>query len=296
MRPAEPDRRWPTGLSVAPSSDCRAGPTRCAPSSGEMQDAARDPGWLQDWTGKRVTSFGDRLWWTWQLTGSGTRDGSWRATSTRTASRRPPTSTLAGGSRAEGRYVDPKPYDEAVEKGIRSRPVGTAVLDGPERFLMRCSWTSPIRCRRSVRRRDRAGRRRWRGGLHGRLREALPFDAKLFDGDPCWCTISTRSCGLGGPVRAATEPDSRTAWRSCGRPSWLGRAGPDDVGRRPDGQLRRSGRDGQCRPRNAVRRSLGPPLWHSDIGGYTSINAVVKNYAATGTQPAVGADGRRSGS
>mgnify|MGYP006191520133 CR=1 FL=1 len=23
--------------------------------------------WLQDWTGQRTTSFGDRLWWTWQL-------------------------------------------------------------------------------------------------------------------------------------------------------------------------------------------------------------------------------------
>src|SRR5690606_22866472 len=23
--------------------------------------------WLQDWTGRRTTSFGDRLWWTWQL-------------------------------------------------------------------------------------------------------------------------------------------------------------------------------------------------------------------------------------
>ncbi|TDC56458.1 hypothetical protein E1281_07190 [Actinomadura sp. KC345] len=23
--------------------------------------------WLQDWSGRRTTSFGDRLWWTWQL-------------------------------------------------------------------------------------------------------------------------------------------------------------------------------------------------------------------------------------
>ena len=30
--------------------------------------APRSPAvWLQDWTGKRTTSFGDRLWWTWQL-------------------------------------------------------------------------------------------------------------------------------------------------------------------------------------------------------------------------------------
>ncbi|WP_179229179.1 alpha-glucosidase [Parenemella sanctibonifatiensis] len=35
--------------------------------------AARDAGavvsgvWLQDWTGRRTTSFGDRLWWTWQV-------------------------------------------------------------------------------------------------------------------------------------------------------------------------------------------------------------------------------------
>ena len=35
----------------------------------EMQDAGTEISgvWLQDWTGKRVTSFGDRLWWTWQL-------------------------------------------------------------------------------------------------------------------------------------------------------------------------------------------------------------------------------------
>ena len=23
--------------------------------------------WLQDWVGKRVTTFGEQLWWTWQL-------------------------------------------------------------------------------------------------------------------------------------------------------------------------------------------------------------------------------------
>src|SRR5699024_218038 len=35
----------------------------------ELQQASTQVAgvWLQDWTGQRTTSFGDRLWWTWQL-------------------------------------------------------------------------------------------------------------------------------------------------------------------------------------------------------------------------------------
>src|SRR5699024_2894540 len=35
----------------------------------ELQEASTQVAgvWLQDWTGQRTTSFGDRLWWTWQL-------------------------------------------------------------------------------------------------------------------------------------------------------------------------------------------------------------------------------------
>ena len=34
-------------------------------------DAAVSAVWIQDWTGRRITGFGDRLWWTWQ------RDEAW---------------------------------------------------------------------------------------------------------------------------------------------------------------------------------------------------------------------------
>ena len=72
--------------------------------------------WLQDWTGKRVTSFGDRLWWTWQLDRQ--RYPGWKAgaTSTRTGSR---------SHLHQPWLVDPRRkassirnlYEEAVEKG-----------------------------------------------------------------------------------------------------------------------------------------------------------------------------------
>ena len=36
-----------------------------------LADAAVSAVWIQDWTGRRITGFGDRLWWTWQ------RDEAW---------------------------------------------------------------------------------------------------------------------------------------------------------------------------------------------------------------------------
>ena len=75
--------------------------------------------WLQDWTGKRQTSFGSQLWWTWQLDQqqypAGTR---WSLTSPPRASMCSPTSTLPGRRSRQERPQHPQPLRRGRGEGL----------------------------------------------------------------------------------------------------------------------------------------------------------------------------------
>ncbi|MCU0280056.1 MAG: alpha-glucosidase [Candidatus Nanopelagicales bacterium] len=239
--------------------------------------------WLQDWTGKRTTSFGDRLWWTWQLD----------------KQRYPGWTKLVKDLNDEGIevltyinpwLVDPAPkgdasiknlYQEAIDKGytVQTQSGQPYLMDqnGFEAVLV--DFTNPAA-------------RAWYAdviaedvlgagavGFMADFGEALPFDAKLFDGDPLlvhnqypqlWASVVREGCDQAG------QPECLAFMRS----SFLG--SPEEVPMMWNGDqmVNYADQDGMA---SAVYAMLsggisGSPLWHSDIGGYTSINAVVKNY------------------
>ena len=251
--------------------------------------------WLQDWTGKRVTSFGDRLWWTWQLD----------------RQRYPGWKKLVRDLNADGiqvtTYINPgwvDPAPKAIPRSATSttKPSRRATPSRPSRDS-RCmmdqngfdagarDFTNPdaVDWYADVIAEDVLGPARWAswrtsgGASVRRLRSSST-------GTRCWCTTSTRSCGLGGPggLRPGRTAGLRMAFM---RSAFLGRAGPDDVGRRPDGQLH-ADQDGMASGVYGMLSggSVGLALWHSDIGGYEHQRGGQELRAATGTQPAVGAD------
>ncbi len=109
--------------------------------------------------------------------------------------------------------------------------------------------------------------------------EALPYDAKLFDGDAAivhnlypqlWASVVRQGCDQAG------QPQCLAFMRSA----FIGSAQQVPMMWNGDQMVDYAEQDGMA---SAVYGMLsggisGSPLWHSDIGGYTSINAVVKNY------------------
>ncbi|MGB3014563.1 MAG: TIM-barrel domain-containing protein, partial [Candidatus Nanopelagicales bacterium] len=156
----------------------------------EMQDAGTEISgvWLQDWTGKRVTSFGDRLWWTWQLD----------------RQRYPGWKKLVRDLNEDGIQVttyinpwlvDPAPkgdtsirnlYDEAVEKGytVQTQSGQPYLMDQNGFDAVLVDFTNPdaVDWYADVIAQDVLGA--GAVGFMADFGEALPFDAKLFDGDP----------------------------------------------------------------------------------------------------------------
>ncbi|MBI2244897.1 MAG: hypothetical protein HYU55_13520, partial [Nocardioides sp.] len=61
-----PLARWATRGAIV---GLQGGTQEVRRELGRLLDAGANVSgvWIQDWTGKRTTSFGDRLWWTWQL-------------------------------------------------------------------------------------------------------------------------------------------------------------------------------------------------------------------------------------
>ncbi|HHU11230.1 MAG TPA: alpha-glucosidase, partial [Intrasporangiaceae bacterium] len=240
--------------------------------------------WLQDWSGRRTTSFGDRLWWTWQLD----------------EERYPEWGRLVEDLAAEGirttTYVNPWLVDaagkgddrirnlwaEAAEQGflVRNKAGDAYLIDqgGFEASLIDLTnpearqWYSQVIAEEVLGKHGVAG-------FMADFGEGLPFDAVLASGKSRlehnrwplhWAQVVREACLLAG------LPDCVTWFRSgsLGMDEWapLFWAG--------DQMVDWSEQDGL---RSALWGMLaagvsGWPLVHSDVGGYTSINAVVRDY------------------
>lgn len=239
--------------------------------------------WLQDWTGKRTTSFGDRLWWTWQLDRQ--RYPGWRK--------------LVRDLNDEGievlTYINPwlvdaaqkgdpdidNLFQHAVDEGyvVKTQSGQPYLMDQNGFDAVLVDFTNPAA-------------RDWyadviaeevlgagAAGFMADFGEALPFDAKLHEGDPTlvhnwypqlWASVVREGCDRAG------RPECLAFMRSA----FLGSAQQVPMMWAGDQMVDFADQDGMV---SAVYGMLsggvsGSPLWHSDIGGYTSINAVGKNY------------------
>jgi alpha-glucosidase len=239
--------------------------------------------WLQDWVGKRVTGFGEQLWWTWQLD-TATYPG-W--------------DQMVADFKAQGidvlTYVNPfvidqdevngvpirNFYKEAEQKGylVKNQVGDTYVVEtvGFPTALVDLTnpdardWFAGVIADQVL----RVGAT----GFMADFGEYLPFDSVLDTGKALkqhnrwpqlWAKTVREACKQGG------VPDCVAFFRS----SYLGTAKNAPLMWAGDQMVDYAVQDGM---RNAVQGMLaggvsGAPLWHSDIGGYTSINAGVKNF------------------
>lgn len=239
--------------------------------------------WIQDWTGRRTTDFGDRLWWTWQLDDE--RYPGWDQLVTDLRDRGIRTTT----------YVNPWLVDAAPkgDEGIRNlwaeardggllveRPGGgpymldqgqfdAALVDltNPEAR----DWMSSVVAEEVL-----------ANGVDGFMAdfgEALPMDAVLHSGDAetmhnawprLWAETVREGCEKAGKPDCATWFRAGTMGMDSQTPAfWNG-----------DQTVTWSADDGLA---SALLGTLsagvsGWPVVHSDIGGYTSIDAVVRDY------------------
>jgi alpha-glucosidase len=239
--------------------------------------------WLQDWIGTRVTDFGDQLWWTWQLD----------------KQQYPQWHKLVRDLEADGikvmTYVNPflvdtavagapdvdNLYEEAIDKGfVVQAPDGgpyvietvgfpTVLVDftNPDAW----DWYADIIAERVL----GAGA----AGFMADFGEGLPYDSRLFDGDGA--SVHNRYPQLyASAVREGCErggvPDCVAFMRS----GYLGSAEQVPLMWAGDQMVTFSEQDGLASTIHGMLSGglSGSPLWHSDVGGYTSINAVVKNY------------------
>lgn len=239
--------------------------------------------WLQDWSGQRTTSFGERLWWTWQLD----------------AERYPGWADLVADLRAAGirttTYVNPFLVD-ATAKGdptirnlwAEARDAGHLVTraDGSPYRLDQGGFDASL-----VDLTDPAAREWFAGviaeevlahgvdGFMADFGEGLPMDGVLADGDAelrhnewpsLWAQTVARACDLAG------RPDCLTWFRSGS----LGMEEHAALFWNGDQTVTYDAQDGLA---SALLGTFsagvsGWPLVHSDIGGYTSIDAVVTDY------------------
>jgi len=242
--------------------------------------------WLQDWTGKRTTSFGDRLWWTWQLDKQ--RYPRWRKL----------VADLADQGIRTTTYVNPFLVDAAPKRddSIRNlwaeaRDAGYLVVDAAgEPILLdqgefdaslvdltdpdARSWFARVIAEEIL--------AHGVSGFMADFAEGLPFDAVLADGDAAllhnrwptlWAQTVQEGCELAGKPRCVT-------WFRAGG---LGQAESAPLFWAGDQLVTFSREDGLA---SALLGTLsagvsGWPLVHSDIGGYTSINAILKDYVRT---------------
>ena len=232
--------------------------------------------WMQDWVGRRVTDFGSRLWWTWELD----------------RSHYPNFSDLQDELTAQGirtlSYVNPFVVDPAEKPNPVSRNLYEEAIGND--FLVKNADGAPYAL-------DQGGfdaflvdlsnpaARNWfgdviydqvalagNGGWMADFSESLPFDSVISDGTPAtwhnrWPAVWAE---LNAQVRERLGGDQlvfhRAAWR--GSPAstgcfWAG-----------DQMVDWDGHDGMA---NALYGILaggvsGMTLNHTDIGGYTGLN------------------------
>jgi len=239
--------------------------------------------WLQDWTGQRTTSFGERLWWTWQLDEE--RYPGWEEL----------LADLDGAGITVTTYVnpflvDPGEKEVAPQRNLfaEAEQAGYLVTDaagqpyaldqgGFDAYLVDLTneaartWYAEVIATEVL-----------AGGVRGFMAdfaEGLPFDAELADGEAqllhnrwpgLWAQTVRDACEV------AEQPDC-VRWFRAGS---LGMESESPLFWNGDQLVSFGSEDGLASVLNATFSAgiSGWPLIHSDVGGYTSINAVLKDY------------------
>lgn len=239
--------------------------------------------WLQDWTGQRTTSFGDRLWWTWQLDTE--RYPGWAELVADLAAEDIAVTTYVNPFLVDPAGKDHPPernlYAEAAEAGylVSDSSGEPYALDqgGFDAYLVDLTNSAARDWFADVIATEVLG-----GGVRGFMAdfaEGLPLDAVLAKGDPrllhnrwplLWAHTVREACERAG------QPDCVTWFRTGA----LGMAEQTPMFWNGD-QLT------SFRPEDGLASVLlgtfsagvsGWPLVHSDVGGYTSIDAQIKEY------------------
>lgn len=240
--------------------------------------------WLQDWVGKRVTSFGEQLWWTWQLDRTTYPD--WEQMVSDFNAQGIRVMTYVNPFVINADMVNGKPirnlYKEARSKGylVRNERGGkpyvvqtvgfpTALVDLTNPAAR--DWFAQVIADQVL----GVGA----SGFMADFGEYLPSDAKVANGSAraqhnrwpqLWARTVRDACQRGG------VPDCVSFFRS----SYLGSPHNVPLMWAGDQMVNYAQQDGMP---NALKGMLaggisGAPLWHSDIGGYTSVNAAVTNF------------------
>ncbi|MEU8797446.1 alpha-glucosidase [Spirillospora sp. NPDC048819] len=239
--------------------------------------------WLQDWSGQRTTSFGDRLWWTWQLD----------------RERYPGWDGLVDDLHRRGikvlTYVNPflvdpsgKPggvprdlFAEARDRGylVAGADGSPYMLDQSEFSAAMVDFTNPAA-------------REWYArviatevagvgadGWMADFGEALPFDAVLHAGSPAelhnrwpveWAEVNRRACDLSG------GPDCLYFMRAA----YTGSPGRAPLFWAGDQLVDWDAHDGLASALHGMLSAgvSGMTLNHTDIGGYTAVDTPFGDY------------------
>lgn len=239
--------------------------------------------WLQDWTGRRTTSFGDRLWWTWQLDedrypGWEQMVADFEAQGIKTLTYiNPWLVPLDEREGAKGRNL----YREAEEKGylVKNAAGEPYRMDQNGFDAVLVDFTNP-------------SARDWyadviaqevigngASGFMADFGESLPYDGVLYAGSAAaehnrypqlWASVVQEGC-----LRAGM-PDCVAFMRSA----YLDSARYTPMMWAGDQMVDYTKGDGLASAILGMHAGgvSGSPLWHSDVGGYTSLNVVVKDY------------------
>lgn len=239
--------------------------------------------WLQDWVGKRVTDFGEQLWWTWQLNrvrypgwGKMVRDFNRQGIKTLTYIN----PFVVDVDRVDGQKIT-NFYKQGEKKGylVKNQRGETYVVEtvGFPTALVDLTnpkardWFADIIAKEVI----GVGA----SGFMADFGEYLPFDSVLYKGSAreqhnrypqLWSQTVREGC------KRSAKPDCVAFFRA----GYLGSRSKVPLWWAGDQMVNYANEDGM---RNAVKGMLaggvsGAPLWHSDIGGYTSVNTGVEDF------------------
>ena len=239
--------------------------------------------WLQDWTGQRTTSFGERLWWTWQLDQQ--RYPGWDAMVASLEARGIKVLTYInpwlvdasgkGDARIRNLYAEAESAGYLVKTGdglpylMDQNGFAAALMDFTNPAAR--DWYADVIANEVL----GAGA----AGFMADFGEGLPYDGVLYEGTPAtehnrypqlWAQVVRQGCLRAGKPDCAAFMRSAYLASSQSTPMlWAG-----------DQLVTYSDQDGLASAVLGMHAGgvSGSPLWHSDIGGYTSIDAVVKDY------------------
>lgn len=235
--------------------------------------------WLQDWSGRRITSFGDRLWWTWQLDTE--RYPGWDTLVDDLDARGIKVLTYVNPMLTDAAAKTPPPprnlYREAADAGyLVTRENGEPYLQDQGQFTAAMidltspaarDWYADVIATQVL-----AGKV---AGMMADFGEGLPYDGVLQAGSGAqwhnayprlWAQTVRQACLQAG------KPDCVAFFRSgasgMARFAPLFWAGDQMVSFAPE-----DGMPSALAAFHAAGAS-GWPLMHSDVGGYTSVALV----------------------